>query len=59
MVRLISDIDRAFQCLDHLLIIVRNNILMSCKVVVWVILDIHPISRFEPPPTWISPPFSN
>ena len=53
MVSLVSDTNRAFQCFDLLLSLIRESIVMSWKVVLWVILDVNPLNRFGLLPTWL------
>ena len=45
MIVLISDIDRACQCIGLLLSLVRDNIFMGFKVFLWFILDVNPLHR--------------
>ena len=52
MVRLVSDTDRACQRPKLLFYLVSENIFMSCKVVLWVILDVKPLHKFGLLPTW-------
>ena len=53
MVILVSDKNITFQCLDLLLSLFSESILMSWKVVLWFILDINHINRFGLLPTWL------
>ena len=53
MVSLVSDTDSNCQCFDLLISLVRENIFMIWKVVIWVILDVKHLHRFGLLPTWI------
>ena len=53
MVSLVSDTNSTCQCLDLLLSLVRESIFMSWEVVLWVILDVHPLNRLELLPSWL------
>ena len=53
LVSLNSDTDISYQWLDLLIYLVRYNIFMGWKVVLWFILDISPLRRFRILPTWL------
>ena len=53
LVSLNSDTDISYQWLDLLIYLVRYNIFMGWKVVLWFILDIRPLRRFIILPTWL------
>ena len=57
MVRIIIEIFRTSQCLDLLISLVVENILVIWKFVVWVILDIHHLHRFRLLITYALSPF--